>query len=54
MANKVVAISRKNEESKDCYVSSCNTAEREKCEGIKGAYKCASCRKKKNFLGIEI
>lgn len=39
-------------DNEDCYVSSCNTVEKGKCEGKKGSQKCASCRKYKNHIGI--
>ena len=37
----------------DCFVDGCIVAIHDKCKGIPMSNKCASCRCKKNYLGVE-
>ena len=49
---KVVVTTNKKDSNEDCYVPGCYVhATKEECPGIPKSNRCASCRKKKNYLG---
>lgn len=50
---KVKATLRNAQKDADCYVPGCYNITVEPCEGIPFSNKCASCKKKKVFMGVE-
>lgn len=43
----------KGYKEEDCFVDGCAIAIHDKCEGIPMSNKCAACRLKKNYLGVQ-
>lgn len=51
--NRPKAVLTKKQEEKDCFVGGCDTAVKDKCAGIPKSNRCAACRCKKNYIGVE-
>lgn len=47
------AVLKDTAKEKDCYTPGCHNIKVEPCEGIPMSNKCASCKAKKIFMGIE-
>ena len=54
MAKRKPVIKTTNNTEEDCYVPGCYAqATKQTCVGIPKSNRCASCRKRKNHLGVE-